>query len=64
MSERLRNQKFQGDKYQHQLKPTKKPKRRINSSAVRAELEMAAGRIFVEHLIRVVKIFRILKDLD
>jgi len=58
------NQKFQGDKgYQGEASiktPTKNRKRRINSS--KQNLEMAAGRIFVEHLIRVVKIFRIASE--
>ena len=58
------NQKFQGDKgYQGEASiksPMKKPKKReLTLFEKEKNKEMAGDRIFVEHLIRVVKIFRI-----
>jgi len=47
-------------KEKHQLK-LEKPKK-LTLAQFEQNLEMAAGRIFVEHLIRVVKIFRIASE--
>jgi len=62
------NQKFQGDKgYQGEASiktHEKTEKGELTLAQFEQNLEMAAGRIFVEHLIRVVKIFRIASDLD
>jgi len=56
------NQKFQGViKEKHQLKLHEK-KKKLTLAQFEQNLEMAAGRIFVEHLIRVVKIFRIASE--
>ncbi len=61
------NQKFQGDKgYEGEASiktPTKKPKKgELTLAQKEKNKEMAADRIFVEHLIRVVKIFRIASE--
>lgn len=61
------NQRFQGDKgYQGEAAiktPTKKPKKGELTLAQKSKnKEMASDRIFVEHLIRVVKIFRIASE--
>ncbi len=57
------NQKFQGDLGyigEPSIKtPTKKPKKgELSLSQKRGNKEMASDRIFVEHLIRILKIFR------
>jgi len=50
-------------KEKHQLKlPRKTEKGELTLAQFEQNLEMAAGRIFVEHLIRVVKIFRIASE--
>lgn len=61
------NQNFQGDKgYQGEASiktPTKKPKKgELTLAQKEQNKEMASDRIFVEHLIRVVKIFRIASE--
>jgi len=61
------NQKFQGDKGyigEPSIKtPTKKPRKGELTSFQKAKnKEMASDRIFVEHLIRVVKIFRVASE--
>uniref|UniRef100_UPI0007C7D57A transposase family protein n=1 Tax=Hassallia byssoidea TaxID=482630 RepID=UPI0007C7D57A len=61
------NQKFQGDKgYQGELSiktPTKKPKKgELSISQKLQNKEMASDRIFVEHLIRILKIFRVASE--
>ncbi len=58
------NQKFKGDKgYEGEASintPTKKPfKGELSQSEKSKNKEMASERIFVEHLIRVIKIFRV-----
>jgi len=65
MSERLRPQPKVSRviKEKHQLKlPRKNRKGELTLAQFEQNLEMAAGRIFVEHLIRVVKIFRIASE--
>lgn len=61
------NQKFQGDKgYQGEPSiktPTKKPKKgELTPDQQLKNKEMASNRIFVEHLIRVLKIFRVASE--
>jgi hypothetical protein len=61
------NQKFQGDKgYIGELSiktPTKKPKKgELTPDQKSKNKEMASSRIFVEHLIRVLKIFRVASE--
>lgn len=61
------NQRFKGDKgYQREPSvktPTKKPKKgELSQSQKNKNLEMASDRIFVEHLIRLVKIFRVASE--
>lgn len=61
------NQKFQGDKgYQGEVSiktPTKKPKKgELSLSQKLQNKEMASDRIFVEHLIRILKIFRVASE--
>lgn len=61
------NQKFQGDKgYQGELSiktATKKPKKgELSISQKLQNKEMASNRIFVEHLIRILKIFRVASE--
>ena len=61
------NQKFQGDKgYQGEASiktPTKKPKKgKLTELQLQQNKEMASDRIFVEHLIRLVKIFRVASE--
>ena len=61
------NQKFQGDKgYQGEASiktPVKKQKKReLTSLEKEKNKEMASERIFVEHLIRVIKIFRVASE--
>ncbi len=61
------NQKFQGDKGyigEPSIKsPTKKPRKgKLTSFQKSKNKEMASERIFVEHLIRVVKIFRVASE--
>ncbi len=58
------NQKFQGDKGyigEPSIKtPTKKPKKgELSPSQIETNKKMASDRIFVEHLIRLLKIFRV-----
>jgi hypothetical protein len=58
------HQKFQGDKgYQGELSiktPRKKPKKgELTSSQKEENKKLASQRIFVEHLIRLIKIFRV-----
>lgn len=61
------HQKFQGDKGyigEPSIKtPTKQPKKgELTSSQMEANKKMAADRIFVEHLIRLLKIFRVASE--
>ena len=61
------NQKFQGDKGyigEPSIKtPTKKPKKgELTKSAKEKNKKMASHRIFVEHLIRVLNIFRVASE--
>lgn len=61
------NQKFQGDKGyigEPSIKtPTKKQKKReLTKSETNKNKKMASNRIFVEHLIRVLKIFRVASE--
>jgi len=61
------NQKFQGDKGyvgESSIKtPTKKPKKReLSESQKKKNKQMASDRIFVEHLIRILKIFRVASE--
>ena len=61
------NQKFQGDKgYVGVVSiktPTKKPKKgELTPSQKEKNKELASARIFVEHLIRVIKIFRVASE--
>jgi hypothetical protein len=61
------NQKFQGDKaYVGEVSiktPTKKPNQReLTTSEKEKNKELASARIFVEHLIRVMKIFRVASE--
>lgn len=61
------HQKFQGDKGyigEPSIKtPMKKPKRReLSESQKKKNKEMASDRIFVEHLIRILKIFRVASE--
>lgn len=61
------HQKFQGDKgYQGEQSiktPTKKPKKgELSPSQIEKNKEMASDRIFVEHLIRLLKIFRVASE--
>ncbi len=61
------NQRFKGDKaYQGEPSiktPTKKPKKgELNQSQTEKNKQLAADRIFVEHLIRLVKIFRVASE--
>lgn len=61
------HQKFQGDKgYQGESSiktPTKKPKKgELTPDQKLKNKEMASDRIFVEHLIRVLKIFRVASE--
>jgi ribosomal protein L23 len=61
------NQRFKGDKgYQGELSiktPTKKPKKgELSQLQKEKNKEMASNRIFVEHLIRLVKIFRVASE--
>ena len=61
------NQKFQGDKGyigERSIKtPTKKPKQgELTKSQKEKNKEMASARIFVEHLIRLLKIFRVASE--
>ncbi len=58
------NQRFKGDKgYEGEPSikiPTKKPKKgELTQSQLEKNKELASERIFVEHLIRLVKIFRV-----
>lgn len=60
-------QKFQGDKAyegEESIKtPKKKPKKReLTSKELEKNKELASERIFVEHLIRLVKIFRVAQE--
>jgi hypothetical protein len=60
-------QKFTGDKaYVGEAKiktPTKKPKKgELNKSEKKRNKQLASERIFVEHLIRLVKIFRVVQE--
>ena len=62
-----KNQKFNGDKaYEGEeltKTPHKKPKKQELTSEQKARnKELASERIFVEHLIRLVKIFRVAKE--
>lgn len=62
-----KNQKFQGDKGyigEELIKtPTKKPKKgEITELQKKKNKEMASERIFVEHLIRLLKIFRVASE--
>ncbi len=61
------NQKFKGDKgYEGESSikiPTKKPKKgELTQSQVEKNKELASERIFVEHLIRGIKIFRVASE--
>ncbi len=61
------NQKFKGDKgYEGEASintPTKKPKKgELTRSEKEKNKEMASERIFIEHLIRVIKIFRVASE--
>ena len=61
------NQRFQGDKgYQGEVSiktPMKKPQKgELSQSEKEKNKEMASERIFVEHLIRLVKIFRVASE--
>jgi len=61
------HQKFQGDKGyvgESSIKtPTKKPKKReLSESQKKKNKQMASDRIFVEHLIRILKIFRVASE--
>ncbi len=61
------NQRFKGDKaYLGELAiktPTKKPEKgELSQSQTEKNKEMASDRIFVEHLIRLVKIFRVASE--
>ena len=61
------NQKFQGDKGyvgESSIKtPTKKPKKgELSLSQKKKNKQMASDRIFVEHLIRILKIFRVASE--
>ena len=61
------NQKFKGDKAyvgEPSIKiPTKKPKKgELTPSQKEKNKELASQRIFVEHLIRMVKIFRVASE--
>lgn len=61
------NQKFKGDKgYEGEPSikiPTKKPKKgELTSAQLEKNKELASERIFVEHLIRVIKIFRVASE--
>ena len=61
------NQRFKGDKgYQGEPSvktPTKKPKKgELTQSQKQKNKQMASDRIFVEHLIRLVKIFRVASE--
>ena len=61
------NQKFKGDKgYEGEVSintPTKKPKKgELTPLELEQNKELASERIFVEHLIRVIKIFRIASE--
>jgi hypothetical protein len=61
------NQKFQGDKAyagEPSIKtPTKKPKKgELTTSQLEKNQELASERIYVEHLIRVIKIFRVASE--
>lgn len=62
-----KNQKFQGDKgYEGEPSikvPTKKPKKgELTLSQKLKNKELASERIFVEHLIRMIKIFRVASE--
>ncbi len=61
------NQRFKGDKaYEGELSiktPTKKPKKQeLSLEQKEKNKELASERIFVEHLIRFVKIFRVASE--
>ncbi|BAY50258.1 transposase (plasmid) [Scytonema sp. HK-05] len=62
-----KNQKFQGDKgYEGEpsiKSPTKKPKKgKLTQLQKQENKKLASQRIFVEHLIRVIKIFRVASE--
>ena len=62
-----KNQKFQGDKgYEGEpsiKSPTKKPKKgELSPLQLDRNKELASERIFVEHLIRIIKIFRVASE--